>query len=111
MVPLVVKNVAEAVFNVVWPVTVRVAMVVVARVEVPVTTEEPVVVLFAIFALVITALVVVELPTMRSVMLARADRREEKNPVVEVMAVADALLKFACPVTVVEENVGVSVRV
>jgi hypothetical protein len=44
-------------------------------------------------------------------MLARVARNVEKNPVVEVMAVADALLKFACPVIVVDENVGVSVRV
>jgi hypothetical protein len=71
----------------------------------------PVAVALAIVALVITALVVVEFPTTRSVMLARVARNVEKNPVVEVMAVADALLKFACPVIVVDENVGVSVRV
>ncbi len=70
----------------------------------------PVAVALAIVALVITALVVVEFPTTRSVIEARVASSVEKNPVVEVMAVADALLKLACPVIVVDENVGVSVR-
>ena len=53
----------------------------------PVTTDDPVVVLLVTVALVITALVVVELPTMRSVMLARVATRDEKKPLVEVLFV------------------------
>ena len=73
----------------------RLEIVVVARVEVPDTTEVPVVVLLVIVAFEITALVVVELPTMRSVMLARDATRDEKNPLVEVLLVVTRLVVVA----------------
>ncbi len=44
---------------------------------------------------VIVALVVVELPTMRSVMFARVARRLEKNPVVVVLLVTEVLVIVA----------------
>jgi hypothetical protein len=72
--------------------------VVVAKVEVPVTTKSP---------------VVVEFHTIRSVIEAKVERRDEKNPVVEVLLVetrllvnrlldtdtfvAEALLRYAWP--------------
>ncbi len=48
-------------------------------------------------ALTIVALVVVELPTMRLVMLARVAIRLEKNPDCAVIPVPDAVLKLVCP--------------
>ena len=81
--------------SVVCPDTVRVVAVVVASVEVPVTARVPPIVELpvtvevprvAVFAarLVITALVVVEFPTTRSVMLARVATRDEMKELVEV---------------------------
>ena len=51
----------------------------------PVTTKEFVVVLLVARRLVATAFVVVELPTMRSVMLAKVATSDEKKPLVEVL--------------------------
>lgn len=78
----------EALVRVVWPVTPRVP----PTVSLPVTADDPVVVLLAMVAEVITALVVVELPTMRSVMFARVAMSDEKNPFVDVALVLDALV-------------------
>ena len=55
---------------------------VVARVDVPVTTAVPVVVLLVARRLVTVALVVVEFPTMRLVMLAKVATRDEMNHLV-----------------------------
>ena len=84
----------------------------VAKVEVPVTTKELVVValvkitsvalilsdekfvvvLFVAVRLVIVALVVVEFPTLRSVILARVATREEIKELVEVLLVEKRLV-------------------
>ena len=66
--------------------------VVVAKMEVPVTTEIPVVVAFVTLAFVITAFVVVELPTMRLVRLVSVAARLVKNPFVEVALVIALLV-------------------
>ena len=52
-----VTPVADAVLRVVCPVTVTLEMVVVAKVEVPVTAREPVVVLFTVERLVMVPVV------------------------------------------------------
>ena len=75
--PLTVRFVVDALVNVAWFCTVREDMVVVARVEVPVTANDPVVVAF---------------PMMTFVKLERVATRLEKKPFVEVALVAVKLL-------------------
>jgi hypothetical protein len=93
--PEAVTLVADALVRVVCPVTVRVEAVVVAKVEVPVTTKVPVVVALVVKRLETTALVVVELPTTRLVMFARVATSEEMNPLVVVLLVAVKLVIVA----------------
>ncbi len=83
---------------------------VVASVVVPKATR------LVVGALVVVKLVNTEVTAERSVEKKLVEVAEVAvSPLVTswlvVRLVADALLKFACPVTVVEENVGVSVRV
>jgi ABC-type uncharacterized transport system fused permease/ATPase subunit len=73
--PLTVKAVAEAVLSVDCPVTVDVPTVAVLAVR-----------------YVVTAFVVVLLPTIRLVKLASEAKRDEKNPVVEVLFVVSELV-------------------
>ena len=65
----------------------RLEIDVVASVDVPVTARAPVVVLLVVVRLVATALVVVELPTIKSVILARVATRDEMKELVEVLLV------------------------
>jgi hypothetical protein len=85
--------------------------VVVASVVVPRVTR------LVVVALVVVRLVNTEVTAERRVEKKLVEVAEEtKRPedwrlLDTVRLVAEALLKLACPVTVVEENVGVSVRV
>jgi uncharacterized MAPEG superfamily protein len=64
-------------------------------VSVPSEVIDEVAVISPAVRVVIVALVVVELPTMRSVMFARVARRLEKNPVVVVLFCTVALVMTA----------------
>jgi uncharacterized membrane protein len=64
-------------------------------VSVPSEVIDEVAVISPAVRVVIVALVVVELPTMRSVMFARVARRLEKNPVVVVLLVTEVLVIVA----------------
>ena len=74
----------------------RVAAVVVASVEIPVTTFVLVVVLLVVRRLETTAFVVVEFPTIKLVMEARVATRDEKKPLVvdELVIVALVAARF-----------------
>jgi hypothetical protein len=97
-----VSAVAEALPRVVCPVTPRVPATValLVTVEVPIVADEAR--RLVVEAFTMYAVVVVELPTMRLVILARVARSDEKNPLVEVLFVVDAFV--ATRLVVVAKN-------